>query len=314
MNTFGWLVRREYWEHRGGFVLAPAVAGVVFLVLCLVALITGHQMAMSDGHVQLNGLEMSTLAAGMAPENVEQVGAALDLAMLLAAGWPFIVLAFVVFFYALGALYDDRADKSILFWASLPIGHGATVASKAVAALVLAPLVAGVLGCITALMFMGLLGVYVAFLGGNPVDLVWGPAAPLSVVGHILIGLPVYALWAMPTVGWLLFVSACARRMPFLWAVLIPIMAGVLVSWFGWGGGWFWGNIVGRLLLGTVPGMDLIYAGDIAVGEDGPTLVGGFALQHVLDALSMPGMWIGVVVGLGFMAAAAWMRGRRMET
>ena len=33
-------------------------------------------------------------------------------------------------------------------------------------------------------------------------------------------------------VGWLLLVSAWTRSKPFLWALLVPLFAGVLVSWF----------------------------------------------------------------------------------
>ena len=50
--------------------------------------------------------------------------------------WPFIVLAFVVFFYCLGALYDERKDRSVLFWKSLPVSDRETVLSKAASALV----------------------------------------------------------------------------------------------------------------------------------------------------------------------------------
>ena len=41
-----------------------------------------------------------------------------------------------------------------------------------------------------------------------------------------------YALWALPTVGWLMFCSAWARSKPFLWALMIPIFAGIFVGWF----------------------------------------------------------------------------------
>ena len=58
----------------------------------------------------------------------------------IATGAPiFIVLPIVAFFYCLGALYDDRRDRSILFWKSLPISDTTTVLSKLLTALVLAP-------------------------------------------------------------------------------------------------------------------------------------------------------------------------------
>ena len=54
---------------------------------------------------------------------------------LLSLGSPIgIVLFFVVLFYLLGALYDDRRDRSMLFWKSLPLSDTQTVLSKVVSA------------------------------------------------------------------------------------------------------------------------------------------------------------------------------------
>ena len=36
LRTFGWLLRREFWENKGGFFWAPVVAGIVSLVLLAV--------------------------------------------------------------------------------------------------------------------------------------------------------------------------------------------------------------------------------------------------------------------------------------
>ena len=67
-------------------------------------------------------------------------------------------------------------------------------------------------------------------------------------------------MWALPTIGWLMLCSAWSRSKPFLWAILIPVFSGILISWFNLmnvfhlDDGWFWKNIVARLLFGTVPG------------------------------------------------------------
>ena len=79
--------------------------------------------------------------------------------------------------------------------------------------------------------------------------------------------MPVYALWALPTVGWLLLCSSWARSKPFLWAIMIPVFAGILIGWFGlmhlstWTSQpWYWKNIAGRMLTSTWPGTSLAYA------------------------------------------------------
>ena len=43
MNTMKWLLRREFWEHKGGFVWAPAIAALIMVVLIAAA------VALDDG-------------------------------------------------------------------------------------------------------------------------------------------------------------------------------------------------------------------------------------------------------------------------
>ena len=44
----------------------------------------------------------------------------------------------MVFFFCLGTLFDERKDRSVLFWKSLPVSDGETVLSKVAMALVAA--------------------------------------------------------------------------------------------------------------------------------------------------------------------------------
>jgi ABC-2 type transport system permease protein len=329
MNTFKWLLKREFWEHRGGFFWAPVVAGIVFLVITSMAIVAGESVRrnVDDGgdRITMNGVELDKLTETLTPKEQLEMAGGLDLGTLLAGSWPFIVLAFVVFFYCLGALYDDRKDRSILFWKSLPISDARTVGSKLASALLIAPVIATAAAIVTAFGFLVLLSVYAAYHGGNPINLIWGPASPLTVAFHLLAALPVYAVWALPTVGWLLLVSAWAKSKPFLWALLVPVFAGVLVSWFdvmemfGSKAEWFWVNVVGRLLLGTMPGMDLLYMGasNPAMQDfnpDGPhEIVQLFSAQNAWLAFGSLQTWIGAVAGIAMIVAAIHFRRARDE-
>src|SRR3546814_18250586 len=104
----------------------------------------------------------------------------------MASAWPLIALAFVVFFYCLGALYDDRKDRSVLFWKSLPLSDSQTVLSKAASALLVAPLIATLAALATMLGFLVVASVMVMIHGGNPVALLWGPGSPMLLVGEVL--------------------------------------------------------------------------------------------------------------------------------
>ena len=120
----------------------------------------------------------------------------------------------------------------MLFWKSLPLSDRDTVLSKVVSALVVAPVIAVGVAIATMFAFLVLISLVVLVHGGNPFTLVWGPGSPLAVAGNLVGMLPMYALWALPTVGWLMLCSAWARSKPFLWAVMIPVFAGIFVAWF----------------------------------------------------------------------------------
>ena len=320
-RKFPLLLRREFWEHKGGFFWAPLVAGGIFVLLSLMGFGVGEMAARratgnfdvsGDGGVQINGLDLSAITSNMDAEQIAHLGQGVDLSLLMASAWPFIVLAFVVFFYCLGALYDDRKDRSVLFWKSLPLSDSQTVLSKATSALLVAPLIATVAALATMIGFLVVASAMVLLHGGNPIELLWGPGSPMLLVGEILACIPMYALWALPTVGWLLLCSAWARSKPFLWAVMIPVFSGIFVTWFDLmsafdlAPGWFWNNIVGRALLGTIPGGWLAADG---IEVDSPLgLVQALHPANTYAALATPQLWIGVIAGVAMIFAAIRLR------
>jgi len=330
-HKFKLLLKREYWEHRGGFLWAPLIAGAISLLLTLMAFIVAEVAARRaissgnlkiDGQVIVNGLDLGALTRNLDADKMQQLAQGIDVSLLLAAFWPFVVLAFVVFFYCLGALYDDRKDRSVLFWKSLPLSDTQTVLSKVVSAALVAPVLAVVVAVVTMAGHMVLLSAMVMLHGGNPVELLWGPASPLKVAAALLAAIPVFALWSLPTVGWLLLCSAWARTKPFLWALMVPLFAGIVVSWFelmklfDLDSSWFWLNIVGRMLLGTVSGMDVLYRGG-QVGGGGANgrqdFLSHLSASSVLSSLTMPSLWIGAVAGAAMIFFAIRLRRWRDE-
>jgi ABC-2 type transport system permease protein len=323
MKTFYWLVKREFWEHRGGFLWAPVITGGIFLLLNLMGIVTGEIMGRQMGiNFAFGGGEnnMRLLTKALDQKSMDAVGAGLDLAMYSSTLIMGIVLGFVVFFYCLGALYDDRRDRSILFWKSLPVSDTSTVLSKVIAAIFIAPVIAMLVtlaGYIGAQIIVS--GWFLAH-GVNPFGLLWAHTEPFALWVHLLAMIPVDAVWALPTVGWLLMWSAAVRSKPFLWAVVIPIVAGVLNFWVGLLGlpnidtRFFWGDLVGRALLSVVPA-SWIAPDAVAHGVnfiDGDQL-GAISYGSMGRAFTMPEMWIGAVVGIALIAAAIWFRRWRDE-
>ena len=329
-HRFGLLLRREYWEHRGGFLWAPVIAGAISLLLTAVLFVIaaiGIRNASSDDMVELedgssisiNGLDLGVLAEQLSAEDKAHLASGIDMTMLLASTWPYIVMVFVMFFYCLGALYDERKDRSVLFWKSLPVSDGATVLSKMASATLVVPLLATLVAIATMLGFLVLLSVMVVAHGGSAWELIWGPGHPFLVAAYVLAAIPVYAIWALPTVGWLMLCSAWARSVPFLWALLVPILAGLFVTMFSvmrlfdLGAEWFWSNIVARMLLGVVPltrhdlhrleGFDVDQQSVLALIEP----------AGVWSNLAQPETWIGAAAGIAMLLLATRLRRWRDE-
>ena len=316
MKTFYWLMKREFWENRGGFLWAPVVTGVVFLVLNIMAIIAAEVMTARNG-IQIGGNNFRVLIEKASDGDLAQVGVALDMTMLSSMGLLTIVLAFVVFFYCLGALYDDRRDRSVLFWKSLPLSNTSTVLSKVASAVVLAPAIAVVVGIAVGLVQLVIFALVLSFHGINMWELLT-LAHPMRAVVSLLSSIPVYALWAAPAVGWLLFCSAWARSKPFLWAVAVPVVAGLMVTWFSvmsvfnLPAQWFWSNIVGRSLLSVFPGshfaMDRHALQSLSGLSDAHNPLSLISPTQTYAVLASPNLWIGVAAGAALIAGAIWFR------
>jgi ABC-2 type transport system permease protein len=246
-NKFNWLLKREFWEYRGAFFWTPAITAAVMLALVVMALIIAETTASRAG-LNLGGVRFDELSAHLNEGNAAKLYAGLNIG-LISLGFPIgIALFFVLFSYGIGALYNDRADRSVLFWKSLPISDAETVLAKVVAMALIAPVLA--VGAMIALHlgFLVILSLWVLAHGINPM-LLWSPTHLVSLWVKLILLIPINALWALPSIGWLLLCSSFARSKPFLWAVMLPIFAGVLNSWIGLmnhlslPSGWYWRNI-----------------------------------------------------------------------
>ncbi|MBN8715037.1 MAG: hypothetical protein J0H50_13930 [Xanthomonadales bacterium] len=323
-NNLYWLVKREFWEHRGGFFWAPVITGGIFLLLNLMGIITAEVLGASHGiHIGANG-GLRHVIEQMDAGDMSRVGFALDIAMYSAMGLLIVVLGFVVFFYCLGALYDDRRDRSILFWKSLPISDASTVLSKVISATVLAPVIAVIVGVIAGVLQLLMVVVTLSFHGLNVWQLL-GYAHPFRVLTNLVGYIPLYVLWALPAVGWLMLCSAWARSKPFLWAVALPVATGLLVTWFGIMGLfnqsplWFWHNIVQRALFSVFPGTGSMFGlnAEGLARHSGNNFddmgLGLMNLSNTYQLLGSPALWIGVLAGIALLAGATWFRRWRDE-
>nr|WP_315212447.1 hypothetical protein [uncultured Duganella sp.] len=316
MKTMKWLIKREMWEHKGMLVWAPAVIAALIAVVALVA-------ATFDKNISVNGdgSPSEILSVTLEGKVRTQVVETMAQAYMASSAPLLLVLGVLVFFYCLGALHDERRDRSLLFWKSLPVSDSMTVLSKVLLAAVVAPLITLGIGFVLSLLIL-IIGAFLLLMHGTNVfgELFLTPdlyLTPLRMLGL----LPLYVMWALPTVGWLLMVSSMARSKVFLWAVGTPLVTALLLLWaekamhIGINSAWFVSNIVSRLLLSVVPGAWLLF--DEA----------HITMEHVPHRLPVPqtifgeswatlgnaNVWIGVAAGAAMIAVAIWMRRRREE-
>lgn len=322
MNKLPILLKREYWEHRGGFLWTPVWMTASILVLTVLGMISAEIFRQRAG-VHFN-FSLDNVRDSISAKDYASAGYALDVCQFAFAALPCIALFFVLFFYLLGALYDDRRDRSVLFWKSLPVSDTATVASKALSAMFVAPVIVLAVSTLAYLAFVVIVSVWLGLHGLNVLPAL-AASHPLRTLWRMALSIPVNALWALPAIGWLLFWSAWARAKPFLWAVMLPIVAVFANAWVGMlGGPHFSGTldfarIVGRLLLSVMPGswMNSGVAGSMREWMSRPgmdTHKGLLNLDRLFAVLTSANLWIGVAAGLALIAAAIWLRGRRIET
>jgi ABC-2 type transport system permease protein len=211
------LVRRELWEHRALWFVPLATA--VLLALC----------AIPGSHAEID------IDGAHGPWLSRAFGTPPGVALFTIAQWavtvPLYLVALVVLaFYLLDCLYAERKDRSILFWKSLPVSDGLTVISKTLIALLIVPIGVFMLAMATGLAFTGIWNVKVA-VGHAHAALNWDTLEWLRAELVVLLSVVLAILWYAPVAGYLLLVSAWARRMPFVWANLVIIVPSVL-EWF----------------------------------------------------------------------------------
>ncbi|MGA2099535.1 MAG: ABC transporter permease [Candidatus Sulfotelmatobacter sp.] len=274
-----WSLQREFWEHRSIY-LAPLAAAALFLFGFMISLI--H-------------LPSRIRAAGIDPMQHDFIVQSENLAALLIMGTTLIVAVF----YCLDALHSERRDRSILFWKSLPVSDLTTVLSKASIPIVILPFIT--FGVTIALwILMVLLSNAVLLASGTSA----APAPHFSffqlstgLFYHLMV---VHGLFYAPFYGWLLLVSAWARRATFLWATL-PLFAIGIVEKIAFNTSYF-ASMLGYRLGGGA--------------EDNGSKATGMAVAFMPHFTSgqfifNPSLWTGLAMTAIFLAAAIRLRRNR---
>tara|TARA_R110002072_G_scaffold31735_5_gene97534 strand:- start:16806 stop:17738 length:933 start_codon:yes stop_codon:yes gene_type:complete len=309
MNKLLILTRREFWEHRGTFLILPAVVTSVFigiLVIMLLGLSSNsievnidadwetdnqtHELRVQDSSLMdVFGMKMAELASmpdALREDRLDQLFVGMS---VIWVG----VLWVVIIFYLLGALYDDRKDRSVLFWKSMPVSDAMTVASKLVAGLVLAPMI------YLAFIVVAHLSLAIAATIGasgqefSMWDTLWASANFFTRWAGFLALYVFTVLWCLPFFGWLLFVSAWAKSAPMVWAVGVPMVLVIVEGMF------FSSSYLGQFFVEHMLSIEF--------WRQGREVIGNFELPAALEFGSS------LVVGMLLIGAAVWQRSKADE-
>ena len=297
MKSLKAMIRRELQEHKWAFVYLPwIVAAFMSLVVVLVYL--------GLTEVNTENFNFSTeiysnpdLIKAMQESTFEQRREAIR-AGLLVLGSPLVIaLGFALLAFSLSTFFDERKDKSIIFWRSLPVSDSYTVFSKLLVVTVVAPLLV-----IPALLFLHLVSVTAgsAFFAASdlfPFTWAW-QAYPWFDWIRLIFSLWLQTLWTLPILTWVMLAGAYSRK-PVVAAILPPVVV-VLVENVALSSNLFFNSLLERLYPWSRASSFPKEYEDLAVSE----------MSDIPLLFAMSEFWIGILISAIFIYLTIYFRSK----
>jgi hypothetical protein len=270
LMTFSTLLRREWLQHKTGWMVVVSAPLVIAVLVMLVGQVT---LDINDRDVTI---ELSRVPA-----------LALATAAIVATGVLTFVLAWLsVLVQTPGLARRDQQDRSIEFWLSLPTGHAPSLTAPLLAHLLLFPLAALGIGMMAGHVVSLLL--VARFVGlGDWFALPWGllSMAWISTLLRAALGLVLATLWLSPLILLVMAASAWLKRWGLPALVLgIAIVANLLEKVFGYPQVWALGQAIfteaGRAFVAGHPGGGL----NFGPGSDPLAVLGAYPGWAAADA------------------------------
>ena len=238
------LVNREIQEYKYGLVYAPWIVGII---LCSIVVLVYLGFAeVKTGQFTFTSLIyadpdvvafMKTMDSDTKLEIIRTGLIVLGLPIL-------VVMSFAIVAYSLSTFYDERKDKSIIFWRSLPVSDANIILSKILVAVIIAPLI--VLPALVGLHLFSLLSVSIFFYFSNIVSFGWvWEAYSFTDWIRLILGIWVQALWGLPVIAWLMFAGALFKK-PIIGAIL-PLVSIVVLERVAFSTNFFYSSFMERI-------------------------------------------------------------------
>lgn len=317
MRKFYTLIRRELWEHKTGFIIFPFICTITLSLLLSLGFLrfapplTAKSPAttpqtttpalntpgttQSQTSVDLNqqfsafhDLPLNELPPFSHIDALKSAVGFLEFSQWVLAAALNILLLIAALNYAHRTLFDDRKNREILFWRSMPVAETENLAAKLSIIYGLVPLM------ILAMSFLGGFVCWLAVIAHGANDAFLAITKLLdSFMIYLKSLLFLFAL--LPIFAWTLLASAYAKKSPFLLSTFLPI--GLL--------------FIDRLIQWATGINTHIRAGVSAYTE---------YLSHTLQTINSgitPSLLVTslpfIIISGVFMAGAVWLRNHRYE-
>lgn len=310
------LIKREFLEHRGAFLYAPAILlSIIAIAVTFMVFAGSGELINPDGEMVIDGElitnngkiiidgEVINVPSG---EIMYQIG--LAIAFLV---WS-VYLTVALFFYFADSFSADRRNNALLFWKSLPQSDLKILTSKAMSGVtIFAGLILGFALLTGVLMYLVL--VVVSYLHPE----IAAPGlffALMTLVKMGFVGAVFYALLLLtqaPALAWVAGLSTLFRRWSIPLAFLIPgtiILLEYINSIVGFGGGRPFVAFLGNWFE-----LDIL-EGELAadVLSDPTSDVPFELLKLMLSQTDWLGMAVGLLITAGVVYLASEYRRRRI--
>tara|TARA_S200000501_G_C20767484_1_gene718992 strand:+ start:299 stop:1213 length:915 start_codon:yes stop_codon:yes gene_type:complete len=294
ITVFFTMIRREIQEHKVAFIYAPFA---VALVLCFVI----ASVYFGITNIQTNEFNFSTeiydedyqeamlLASPEAKARVIRAG-------LIFLGLPILLtVGFGLLAYSLSTFADERKDKSLIFWRSMPVSDLTTVFSKLLFVIFIVPLL--VMPNIILLQSVAMLSASIYFVSNDivPFSYLW-TSYFLTDWFRIIFSLWAQALWSLPIFLWLMFAGTYARR-PVIGAA-VPLVATIVLERIIFKTNEVWGFIDNRLGFWSRADSFPIALEEIRVVD----------ISDIILMLSTQAFWIGMIASAILVAGIVYTR------
>jgi ABC-2 type transport system permease protein len=347
MNKFLTLIRRDMADNRGALIITPLVIAAILFTVTFFASLAGQARfgfnpeefareaaAEFKAEVEAYGKNVTvtrdaqgrmvvtspdgqtkTIDKALSEKSLKGLAVALPAGTGIAATLPLFVAAIAILFVLAGGLHDERKDRTILFWKSMPVSDLQTVGAKITSIVGVGFLAAF---ATMVVLHLALTTVAVLTLGNVGVGQVsLGPVLLNASKMWVILGfaLLMYIGWALPVYGWVTMVSAWAPKMPFVAAfaplVVIPL-AYMAVA--------FTKNEDDKVLQVLWDPASRLIGEPVFSGlgrvlerstEQVPQIPVAEAVAHLGRNLTQPMFWVGLLIAAGFIYAASEIRRRR---